>query len=140
MKKKSKHPPLDLSQSKPMEAKSSNRGNITITVVNTSGNGKRIKFSRGFMGKFDNPSEVQFRIYEDKIIIGSYLSSDDKHYKLSQTSNGTLYNASIVENFTEVLNLDFSAVTSITLSNIRFKKAETEEGEVVLVAIVRPNL
>lgn len=138
MKKKSK--PLDLSQSKPMEAKSSSRSNIAITVVNTSGNGKRIKLSRGIMDKFDNPSEVQFRILEDKIIIGSYLSSDDKYYKLSQTSGGTLYNASIVENFTEVLNLDFSAVTSITLSNIRFKKAETEEGEVVLVAIVMSNL
>jgi len=140
MKNKAITPPLDLSQSQPMEAKSSRRSNISITIVNTSNNGKRIKLSRGLMEKLDNPSEIQFRILGEKIVLGSNLDVNEKSFKFSKTAVGTIYNSSIVANFTEVLHLDFTNVTSITLSNIKFRKGETKDGGIISVAVVKGNL
>lgn len=140
MKNQSVTTPLDLSQSKPMEAKSRRKGGISISVINTSNNGKRVKFSKALVEKLDNPSEIQFRIMDEKIIIGSRFDDNEKSFKFSKAAMGVVYNSSVVASFTEVLNLDFSSVTSVTLSNIEFKEATTESGDVVLVAVVSGNL
>jgi|GEM_PF-4750273 hypothetical protein len=140
MKNETSNAPLDLSQSKPMEAKNSRRGKISVCIVNTTSNGKRIKLSRELMEKLDNPSEIQFRILDEKIVIGSNLDVNEESFKFSKTAVGTIYNSSIVANFTEVLHLDFANVTSITLSNIKFRKGETKDGEIISVAVVKGNL
>ena len=139
MKNESISTPLDLSKSKPMEAKSSSKGKISINIVNTISNGKRIKLSRGLMEKLGDPSSIQFRILDEKIVLGSNLDVNEKSFKFSKSTLGTIYSYSVVASFTEVLNLDFSSVTSITLSNIHFTDANTENNEVVLVAVVGGN-
>ena len=140
MKNETSTPPLDLSQSKPMEAKNSRRGKISVCVVNTPSNGKRIKLSRELMEKLDNPSEIQFRILDEKVVLGSNLDVNEKSFKFSKTAVGTIYNSSIVANFTEVLNLNFSSVTSITLSNIQLMRTTMGSDENILVAVVSGNL
>jgi len=140
MKNTSALPPLDLSKSKPIETKSSRRGNISITVVNTTSNGKRIKFSKGLMEKMGSPSEIQFRIFEETIVFGSNLDDNEKNFKFSKATTGTIYNSSIVASFTDVLNLDFSSVTSITLSNIQFRRTTIGSDENIYVAVVSGDL
>ncbi|KAF5062582.1 hypothetical protein DSECCO2_303300 [anaerobic digester metagenome] len=140
MKNQASTPTLDLSKSKPLEAKSTNRGGISISVVNTAGNGKRIKLSKDFMEKLGNPSAIQLRILDEKIILSSHFSDNDKSFKFSKANTGIIYNSAVVASFTKVLNLDFSSVTSVTLSNIQFTEATAESGKAILVAIVSCNL
>lgn len=136
---KSKRKPIDLSKSKPMETRDTRRGAISISIINTKGNGRRIKLSQALMEKLGNPREIQFRILDNKFILGCNLDENEKSFRFSKTAEGTIYSSAIVNSMTEVLELDFTNVTSVTLTNIRVRKASFFDDEIKRVAIVKRN-
>lgn len=139
MRDKPKRNPIDLSNSKPMQTKTARRGGISVSVINTKSNGRRLKLSQALMDKLGNPSEIQFRTLKNKIILGCNLDENAESFKFSKTAGGTIYSSAIVTSITEFLELDFTNVTSITITNIRLRKASFSDDETKRVAIIRKS-
>lgn len=138
-KAKEKTPLLDLSKSKPLEAKTVTRGSLSFRVVNTANNGKRVTLSKKLLEILGNPKAVQFRIMGDKMIIGCNLDENDNTFAFSKRATGTIYSSTIVNAVTEAFELNFTKLTSVTLNNIRVKKATASNGKTVKVVVVRRN-
>jgi len=129
---------LDLSQGIPLEAKATVRGGRTISIVNTSKNGKRVVLSKKLVEELGSPKSIQFLQLKGKLIIGENLDDSEK-FKFSKTLTCTIYNSSLVNALTKTLGLDFADVTSQTINKIRIKEATNANGDIVMVAVIRIN-
>ena len=137
--KKTTKSPLDLSTFEPLKAEAASRGKSSLRVVNTSKNGKRIILSTKMLEKLGNPDTVQFMIDSRRIVIGHELVENAENHKFSPSADGTIYNSAVVAALTDFFKLDFDSITSITLTNIGYRKTENYNGESVMVAVVRGN-
>jgi hypothetical protein len=120
-----------------------------MSVINTANNGQRIQCSKKLKSVLggDNVKEIQFRRIGKMFIMGANLDPNDRHYRFSAKATQTIYSSAIVNALTETLGLDFSEInpntnskiTSITLTNIKVRKATNADGEVVKVVVIRRN-
>lgn len=103
-----------LSEFSPVETSSSSRSDgCTISIVNTSENGKRIKLSKMFMKILGAPETLQFKVSNDgtRIVMAEKIPGVKGHYKVSKSN---VYCGPLVDELTKQFNLDFSNRTSIS--------------------------
>jgi hypothetical protein len=83
----------------------------------------------------NNPKEVQvsYDIDKKRIIIGKQLLNNENSYSIRRSgSKGVIYSKGLVDEITEVMQLDFSSRSSIT-----FQEAEYLKNEQYSVAIIK---
>lgn len=105
---------------------------ISFSIVNTEGNGKRVKLSGGLMEKLGNPKSVCFVVNEDQTGIFIFESEDNG---VHVGKGNVIYNASLVENLTTAFNIDFSKHTSHSFSNITIQNDSEDDityAEIIL--------
>lgn len=105
--------------------------NLSISIINSENNGKRIVFSKYLLTKLGNPSALQFVIFpeENSLFIGSNLLPDENKYAFTKEDSNILYCGKVINQIVETFNLDYSnGKTSITFSNIEI---EEENGNVI---------
>lgn len=90
------------------------RGGLSFSIVNTDGNGKRIRFSPMLLEQLGNPTAI--RIVMNEKGTGILVAGDSSGLKLSKS--GTLYQSSLVQTLTDAFSLDFSSVTSHSFSRV----------------------
>lgn len=98
--------------------------NVNSFSLTNNTNGKRGTFSPNLFQNLGEPDKLMFLISkEDKVIIvGSKLPNCKNTYHVSNKGRGIVYNASLVEQITKELDLDFSKCTSITTRKITIEK------------------
>lgn len=108
------------------KARASRSGNGVSTVVNSKKNGKRITFSKELMEGLGNPDSIELGCTNEGILVGRKLPENGEKFKLRKSGKkSVIYSAALVEEITEVFELDFSNRVSIT-----FVDAEEIEYEV----------
>ncbi len=108
---------LNSTEHKLVLSRSSSHSPISLNIVNTEGNGKRIKLSKGLLNQLGNPTEVEFILNEDKS--GMILIASENGLNISK--GGTIYSAELVQKLTESFNLDFNSHTSHSFNSITIK-------------------
>lgn len=96
-------------------------GQISVQIVNSESNGKRIKLSTTLFKGIGSPQKIE--IFHDDTIF--YLVPSENGIKVSK--GNTIYNNSIVQELTEFLGLDFSERTSHSVPAIIDRDEESEQ-------------
>jgi hypothetical protein len=120
------------SKSKSIYKASGDAGALSIVNAKTS---TRIILSNIVLENLNNPKEVQvsYDIDKKRIIIGKQLLNNENSYSIRRSgSKGVIYSKGLVDEITEVMQLDFSSRSSIT-----FQEAEYLKNEQYSVAIIK---
>jgi hypothetical protein len=107
------------------------------TVVNSKKNGKRVTFARDIMDCLGNPETVEVCFTEDGIAVGKKLPENGVEFNVKKIGNkGGIYSSQIVQEITEVFDLDFENRVSIT-----FTEAEeyTDDDCDAIINIIMKN-
>lgn len=112
----------DLSNAKPAEAKSSERslpgGRKGVANIVKSSNGNRFGLSNEIGEHLGSPDKVQILFLEDTIIATTRLEDTTEHSLRKQGNKFFIYNTALVNEITDMFELDFSkGRTSITFYN-----------------------
>ncbi len=111
---------------------------VSMTVVWTENSGQRLKFSKEFMRRLNNPEFVQIAVSEDSILIGEEAPNCDEIFILSsKTEKNKIYSKGLVRGIKDHFNLDFSSVTSLTFIDIKFDTYRNKDGDDNPIAIVK---
>lgn len=93
----------------------------SLSIVNSSNNGKRMSFSKGLIAGLENPKQIQFLISKTDddwvLIIGENLKAKDT-FKFSPANPQVIYCGTYIQSITAEFELDFSNRTSMTFSDI----------------------
>lgn len=95
-------------------------GTYSFNIVNNK-NGKRISFSKALSVKLGLEGTVDMIALEDEgvILISKNLPYDTKStYELRGDDKKIIYNSELVQNLTEIFDLDFSTKTSCSFTDI----------------------
>ena len=109
------------SKSKQKNVIRSNQG--VATIINTEKSGKRIVFSNNVMEELGNPPKILISCSDNQ----NFLS-----IKYSKTK-GTIYSAGIVNELTEMYQLDFRNKTSITFSEVKYTTYENHKVAIITI-------
>jgi hypothetical protein len=102
------------SKSKARGAKSANG---VCTVVNSEKNGKRVTLSKEIMELLNNPVSIEIGFTEDGIAVAKKLPENGVEFSLRKNGNkGVIYSSQLVEEITELFDLDFQDRVSITFT------------------------
>jgi hypothetical protein len=118
------------------KSKSNSRGVRTsggkATIVNSKENGKRMTFPKSLLEELGIEDNVDVSITPNGLAIGNELPKNAETFQLKMSGNkGVIYSASLVQEITEVFELDFSDRVSIT-----FNEAEIiNDGEYLYAEI-----
>lgn len=95
---------------------------VSLSIVNSDNNGKRISFTSTLLEKLDNPSALQFVLSKEDgcVVIGEELRPDERKIVFSKKGSNVLYCGGIIKEITETFNLDYSDKTSQSFDNIEF--------------------
>lgn len=107
------------------KSKSNSRGVRTFggkaTIVNSKENGKRMTFPKSLLEELGIEENVDVSITLNGLAIGSELPENAETFQLKMSGNkGVIYSASLVQEITEVFELDFSDRVSITFNEAEF--------------------
>ena len=104
-----------------------------ITIVNSKKNGKRIEFLPNFCEQLGIDKKVQIAFEENALVVIPVTDKPEYPvYDLKTTGcKRVLYNAALVEEIIEKLQLDYSECVSKTLSHISLE----EWGEIQIAVI-----
>lgn len=92
-----------------------------LTIVNTIGNGKRITIADDVLLSVGADHEVQIAINDEGIAIGSELPGDMNSFTLRKAGKkGVVYSTKLVEELTELFELNFSGKSSISFSDMTY--------------------
>ena len=108
---------------------------ISISIINSEKNGKRMIFSKKLLEELGNPLEIQFVLSttESCLFIGENLLPDENKYAFTKEGFNVLYCGAIIPKIVTTFGLDYSnGKTSLTFNNI-----EIEEMGGSPVAIVK---
>lgn len=95
----------DLSVFKPVKTKSTNISACSISIVNTTDNGRRVMISKSALKRLDNPETVQFAVSNDTLIMSSELEDNPTRFKVSK---GAVYSSNLVLELSDFFNLKFT--------------------------------
>lgn len=114
-------------------ASSKGSGIVSLSIVNTPDNGKRLKLSKSALQLLGNPSKIQLALSDDSLQIAAELPDNDSYYKISKAS---IYNSSLVREISEEFDLDFdNGRTSISFSNATIMDGENN-SKILIFKIV----
>ena len=108
---------------------------VSLTIVNTERNGKRIKLSKGILEELGNPSLVQISVSDTTLKIGENLKNCTSNFQLTGEGD-TIHRSGLVDELTEHFGLDFSARSSLTFDDVELKLRRYNDEEIPY-AIVR---
>jgi len=92
------------------------------SLVNSEKNGKRFILSREVHEKLGEPESVQVGYKDNQIIISERIADNYTSYGLKrQGAKQIIYNKELVEQMTDLFELDFSARTCITFSEVSYE-------------------
>jgi hypothetical protein len=113
---------IEIDTSKFSSAKSKASGDAgSISIVNTTDNGKRFVGSKDFMGKINNPEKLQFAFDDTRILIGECIPDNNNSFKIRKSGKKfIIYAAELVNEITEHFGLDFSSCTSLTFNDVEY--------------------
>ena len=91
------------------------------TLINSKRNGKRSVHSADLIESLGNPESLQFSYIPGKVLIGENLKGVDRRFKLKKYGKKfVIYAASLVEEITKKLDLDYSDRVSITFTDVEY--------------------
>ncbi|NMM65239.1 amidophosphoribosyltransferase [Clostridium sp. P21] len=106
-------------------------GVISIIKAKT---GNRIIFSKELLEELNNLEKVQVAFTEDSIIIGEKLPNNQSSFNIKRSgSKGIIYSTELVNEVSELFELDFSDKTSITFNEVEY--LVNEECPVAVIKI-----
>ena len=113
------------------------KGSYTMSIVNTSRNGRRAKLSLSLLESLGNPKSFQFAFDdEDYLIIGETIPGATERVKFSAGADPNIaYDTSFVVLMSKKFGLDFSTRTSICFREIVVERQDYEGKEVVYARI-----
>jgi len=98
-----------------------------LSVVNSEKNGKRVSISSEVMNRLKNPETLQVGFLEGNLVIGRSLGDSYTSYTLKkQGAKQIIYSKELVEQMTDLCELDFSERTSITFPKASYQKMNDE--------------
>ena len=87
------------------------------TVINSKQNGRRVILSKETMDCLKNPTKLEVGFTEDGIVIAEKLPENGVEFSIKKNGNKmVIYSSALVEEITELFNLDFSNRVSITFT------------------------
>lgn len=96
-------------------------GPSKLTIVNTAKNGKRLMIADDVLEAVNADTEVQIAINDEGIAIGNGLPSDITAFTLRKSGKkGVIYSTELVEELTDLFDLDFSDKSSISFPEITY--------------------
>ena len=121
-------------QQLPINTNVASRGKLSVGIVNSQNNGKRLTFSKALAEALDLKDEVVILpvLTEGVMLISKTLRFNDKIVcKLNGDGKKVAYAAGLVQQLTECFGLDFSEHVSCTFTDIMI-----EDLDGVPVAVV----
>ena len=107
------------------------RGGLSFSIVNTQGNGKRLRFSPMLLEKLGKPTAIRIVINEKGT--GILVAGDSSGMKLAK--GGVLYQGSLVQTLTDAFTLDFSSVTSRSFSQVKILEEDgIQYAEIIILS------
>lgn len=107
------------------------------TVVNSKRNGRRVTFARDIMDCLGNPETVEVCFTEDGLAVAKELPENGVEFNVKKIGNKEgIYSSQIVQEITELFDLDFENRVSIT-----FTEAEeyTDDSCNTIIIIIMKN-
>jgi hypothetical protein len=99
-----------------------------ITVVNTKSNGKRITLSGDLIEKIGYSTAIQIAVNDEGIAIGGELPDNDTYFTLRKIGRkGVVYSTELVDEITELFELDFTERSSISFYDVTYLCMEDTE-------------
>lgn len=113
------------------------RGNtrLSLNIVSTEKNGKRMKISKGLLEELGNPSSVQISASNTALKIGENLKNCEVNFQLTGGGD-TIYRSGLIDELTEHFGLDFTDMTSLTFDEIEIKLRHCD-GEEIPFAVIQ---
>lgn len=107
------------------------RSTLSINIVNSVHNGKRITLSKGLLEALSEPESIQFMTSKDDgvLIIGKNLGVKNS-FKFSETNPCVIYCSGLVNSITEEFELSYTNKTSMSFSDIEI---DDNDGEPVAI-------
>jgi hypothetical protein len=111
-------------------------GPLGIAVVNTTRNGARVSFTKALHEALDSPTTIQFVTDGDYLYLGQMIPHSTESVAFS-TGKGTniIYARGFVNYLTSHFNLDFTACTSISFTDIEIRRQEHEGKQIIFAKI-----
>ena len=104
------------------------------TIINTEKSGKRIVFSNNVMEELGNPPKILISCSDNAIAVGERLPDNQNFLSIKYSkTKGTIYSAGIVNELTEMYQLDFSNRTSITFSEVNYTTYENYKVAIITI-------
>lgn len=92
-----------------------------LTIVNTVKNGKRLTIADDVLEAVGATAEVQIAINDEGIAIGNGLPGDITAFALRKSGKkGVIYSTELVEELTDLFDLDFSDRSSISFPEVSY--------------------
>ncbi|THF72483.1 hypothetical protein [Cohnella fermenti] len=99
----------------------------TLTIVNTSKNGKRVVLSEELLETIGSPEKIQISLIENGIAICEQFSKAGTFYRLRPTGKKRcVYSAALVDLLTDDLQLDFNGRTSLSFREVEYISEDVE--------------
>lgn len=127
---------LDEFELTPFQSKHTSRdatGPCSVSIVNTQKNGKRITISEEVLNRIDGTETVSLASYREGIAIGQVLPGVSVPPFILRRSGkkGVVYCGGLVDELTELFQLDFSGRTTISFEEVKY-----QEKDGIVVAFV----
>lgn len=102
---------------------------LSLNIVSTEKNGKRLRISKGLLEELGTPSTVQISVSDTELKIGKSLKNCQNNFQLTGAGD-TLYRSGLVDELTEHFGLDFSERSSLTFDEIQIKLRRYNDEEI----------
>ena len=104
------------------------------TIINTEKSGKRIVFSNNVMEELGNPPKILISCSDNAIAVGERLPDNQNFLSIKYSkTKGTIYSTGIVNELTEMYQLDFRNKTSITFSEVKYTTYENHKVAIITI-------
>ena len=104
------------------------------TIINTEKSGKRIVFSNNVMEELGNPPKILISCSDNAIAVGERLPDNLNFLSIKYSkTKGTIYSTGIVNELTEMYQLDFRNKTSITFSEVKYTTYENHKVAIITI-------
>lgn len=111
-------------------------GGMSLNLVWSEENGKRVKFSHSLHKRLESPETIQVVKNGDNLIMGREIPGATETFKFSKGKGTTIiYSGSFVKWIIDNFNLDFSKCVSKSFQKIRIE-SQNFEGSEITYAIV----
>ncbi|RXT08850.1 hypothetical protein [Ammoniphilus sp. CFH 90114] len=105
-----------------------------LTIVNTEMHGKRLTIAQDVLEVIGTQDDVQIAIVENGIAIGSNLSVNNTKFFLRKSGRkGVIYSSELVDELTELFELDFSEKTSISFAEVLYHDIDDQTAAIFIL-------